>query len=87
MGGAGNGSLPAPHRSSGRGRPAMMTIMAVDPEQRAQPSRQAADEAQQQAVWMRLATEEPEQQREWIRQNSVIYGGLIAWPRWLPRPA
>jgi len=27
---------------------------------------------------MQDAAEEPEQQREWIRQNSVIYGGLIA---------
>ena len=56
----------------------MMTIMAVDPEQPAEPGRAAEDEAQLQAAWMQQAAEEPEQQREWIRQNSVIYGGLIA---------
>jgi hypothetical protein len=68
-----------------RGRPGMMTIMAVDPEQQAVQLRQVRDEARRleeearrQAAWIQQAAQEPEQQREWIRQNNVIYGGLIA---------
>src|SRR5215470_4665824 len=61
----------------------MMTFM--DPDQSAQESLRGEQEslrgeqeALQQAAWMEQAAAEPEQQREWIRQNSVIYGGLIA---------
>jgi cation transport ATPase len=61
-----------------RGRPGMMAIVAVDPEQQAVQIRQAEEEARRQAAWSQQAAEDPEQQREWIRQNNVIYGGLIA---------
>ena len=54
-----------------------MTIVAVDPEQQAVQIQQVKDEARRLAA--RFKQEEgPEQQREWIRQNSVIYGALIA---------
>src|SRR5690348_11383194 len=36
------------------------------------------EQARQQAALIQQAAQEPEQQREWIRQNSAIYGGLIA---------
>lgn len=56
----------------------MMTIMTVDPQRQAEQRRQAEEEALRQTAWIEQAVEEPEQQQEWIRQNSVIYGGLIA---------
>lgn len=65
-------------RPGGAGRPGMMTIMAVDPEQQAVQIRQIEEEARRRAARIQQAAEEPEQQREWIRQNNVIYGGLIA---------
>jgi hypothetical protein len=54
-----------------------MTTVTVDPEQQAAQIRQAKEQARRLAARMQQA-EEPGQQREWIRQNSVIYGGLIA---------
>jgi hypothetical protein len=59
-----------------------MTIMADDAEQIRQRYLAEAKRTQQQAAedaqWIQRQTEEPEQQQEWLRQNSVIYGGLIA---------
>ena len=54
-----------------------MTIVAVDPEQQAVQLQQVKEEARRLAARIQQA-EGPEQQREWIRQNSVIYGALIA---------
>jgi cation transport ATPase len=65
-------------RSSAAFRPAMMTIVVVEPEQQEAQIQQAREEAQRQAARLQQAAQEPEQQREWIRQNNVIYGGLIA---------
>jgi cation transport ATPase len=72
----------------------MMTVMAVDREQQAAQSRQAAEEtrrraveqARQQTAWIEQASQEPEQQQEFIRQNNVIYGGLIAMGLVLVQP-
>jgi cation transport ATPase len=72
----------------------MMTVMAVDREQQAAQSRQAAEEtrrravakARQQTAWLKQASQEPEQQQEFIRQNNVIYGGLIAMGLVLVQP-
>jgi hypothetical protein len=76
--GGGQGRSP-PTRSASGPSPAMMTAMAVDPKESAvQESREGEAEAQRQAAWMTQAAEEPEQQQEWIRQNSAVYGGLIA---------
>ena len=61
----------------------MMSVVTVDPEQpedqfHAEQIRQAHDEARRQVEHFRKAAREPAHQREWLRQNSVIYGGLIA---------
>ena len=64
-------------RPGGAGHPGIMTVVAVDPEQQAIQIQQVKEEARRLAARIQQA-EGPEQQREWIRQDSVIFGGLIA---------
>lgn len=55
-----------------------MTTVADDPERQAELIRQTWEEARREADALQKAALEPAQQGEAIRQNSVIYGALIA---------